>query len=139
MIADIAGEEFAKKLDEGHKATCPWRGNTCAESLVQFPPTPPSALIGGYKDRCDGLLQFPSLPIVAASAIEHIRISRSSEIDRLLAQSHAFGGMEPIFRSEIMSGTETNIEDVFLVYSHVRVSFLLIATYYHSTIEYSIN
>ncbi|OIT00265.1 PREDICTED: uncharacterized protein LOC109228800 isoform X1 [Nicotiana attenuata] len=118
--ADIAGEEFAKKLDEGHKATCPWRGNTCAESLVQFPPTPPSALIGGYKDRCDGLLQFPSLPIVAASAIEHIRISRSSEIDRLLAQSQAFGGMEPIFRSEIMSGTETNIEDVFLVYSHAH-------------------
>ncbi|CAN4104385.1 unnamed protein product [Withania somnifera] len=115
--ADIAGEEFAKKLDEGHKAACPWRGNSCAESLVQFPPTPPSALIGGYKDRCDGLLQFPSLPIVAASAIEHIKVSRSSEIDRLLAHSQAFGGMEPVFRLETMSGTETNIEDVFLVYS----------------------
>ncbi|XP_059283176.1 uncharacterized protein LOC132036804 isoform X2 [Lycium ferocissimum] len=118
--ADVAGEEFAKKLDEGHKATCPWRGNSCAESLVQFPPTPPSALIGGYKDRCDGLLQFPALPIVAASVIEHIRVSRSSEIDRLLAQSQAFGGMEPIFRLEIMSGTETNIEDVFLVYSRAN-------------------
>ncbi|GKA49491.1 zinc finger, C3HC [Tanacetum coccineum] len=84
------GEEFANQLDEGHNVTCPWRGNSCAESLVQFPPTPPSALIGGYKDRCDGLLQFPYLPIVAASAIEQMKLSRGPEIDRFLAQSSGF-------------------------------------------------
>ncbi|PWA77408.1 zinc finger, C3HC [Artemisia annua] len=84
------GEEFANQLDEGHNVTCPWRGNSCAESLVQFPPTPPSALIGGYKDRCDGLLQFPYLPVVAASAIEQMKLSRGPEIDRLLVQSAGF-------------------------------------------------
>ncbi|MCD9559465.1 hypothetical protein HAX54_017424 [Datura stramonium] len=83
--ADIAGEEFAKKLEEGHKATCPWRGNSCAESLVQFPPTPPSALIGGYKDHAVmdyfSFLHFQLWLHLQLS----IRISRSSEIDRLLA------------------------------------------------------
>ncbi|KAK6132517.1 hypothetical protein DH2020_033726 [Rehmannia glutinosa] len=96
--ADGAGEDFAKRLDEGHKVTCPWIGNCCAESLVQFPPTPPSALIGGYKDRCDGLLQFPSLPLVAASAIEQIRVSRGPEIDRLLVQSQFARGGCQMFR-----------------------------------------
>nr|GLL47219.1 uncharacterized protein LOC109150534 [Ipomoea trifida] len=118
--ADVAGEDFAKKLDEGHKVTCPWRGNSCAESLVQFPPTPPSALIGGYKDRADGLLQFPSLPIVAASAIEHMRVSRGSEIDSFLAQSQGFGGVEPFFRPEDMSGAENTREDAFFIYSRAQ-------------------
>lgn len=84
------GEEFANQLDEGHSVTCPWRGNSCAESLVQFPPTPPSALIGGYKDRCDGLLQFPYLPVVAASAIDQMKLSRGPEIDRFLVQPSGF-------------------------------------------------
>lgn len=110
--ADAAGEEFAKRLDEGHKITCPWIGNCCAESLVQFPPTPPSALVGGYKDRCDGLLQFPSLPVVASSAIELIRISREPEIDRLLAQSG--------IKLEILLGTESSRDDVFFTYSRAQ-------------------
>lgn len=118
MVADAAGEEFAKRLDEGHKFTCPWIGNCCAESLVQFPPTPPSALVGGYKDRCDGLLQFPSLPVVAASAIEQIRISRDPEIDRLLAQSQ-FGRGESGIKLEILLGTESSRDDVFFKYSRV--------------------
>lgn len=111
MVADAAGEEFAARLDEGHKIACPWIGNCCAESLVQFPPTPPSALVGGYKDRCDGLLQFPSLPVVASSAIEQIRISREPEIDRLLAQSS--------IKLEILLGTESSRDDVFFTYSRV--------------------
>ncbi|KAL4627638.1 hypothetical protein ACB092_05G179600 [Castanea dentata] len=80
-----AGEAFAKQLDSAHKVSCPWRGNSCPESLVQFPPTPQSALIGGYKDRCDGLLQFQSLPIVATSAIELMRVSRGPQVDRFLS------------------------------------------------------
>nr|KAJ0228607.1 hypothetical protein LSAT_V11C100011360 [Lactuca sativa] len=32
-IEDL-GEESANQLDEGHKVICPWRGNSCAESLV---------------------------------------------------------------------------------------------------------
>ncbi|XP_057796012.1 uncharacterized protein LOC131012119 isoform X1 [Salvia miltiorrhiza] len=117
--ADGAGEEFSKKLDEGHRLTCPWTGNCCAESLVQFPPTPPSALIGGYKDRCDGLLQFPSLPVVAASAIEQIRISRGSEIDRLLAQSQ-LARNESGIKLEIFLGTENSRDDVFFIYSRAQ-------------------
>lgn len=89
-------------LDEGHNATCPWRGNSCAESLVQFPPTPPSALIGGYKDRCDGLIQFPYLPVVANSAIDQMKLSRSLEIDRFLVQSTVYPG-------DVMSDSEISI------------------------------
>ncbi|PQM42875.1 uncharacterized protein Pyn_39150 [Prunus yedoensis var. nudiflora] len=51
-----AAEVFVKQLDSGHKVACPWRGNSCPESLVQFPPTPQSALIGGYKDRFANLM-----------------------------------------------------------------------------------
>ncbi|KAK9088434.1 hypothetical protein Scep_027516 [Stephania cephalantha] len=113
---DIAGEAFAKKLDVGHKGSCPWRGNSCAESLVQFPPTPLSALIGGFKDRCDGLLQFPSLPAVAASAIDQMRISRDSQIDRLLAQLQSFMMVELGLKTEGVSGVEETIR----VYSHAQ-------------------
>ncbi|KAK9056846.1 hypothetical protein SSX86_024210 [Deinandra increscens subsp. villosa] len=96
------GDEFASQLDEGHNATCPWRGNSCAESLVQFPPTPPSALIGGYKDRCDGLIQFPYLPVVANSALDRMKLSRGVEIDRLLVQSSAYP-------ADVTSDSETSI------------------------------
>ncbi|XP_019463734.1 PREDICTED: uncharacterized protein LOC109362415 isoform X1 [Lupinus angustifolius] len=85
--AQNASESFARQLDSGHKVSCPWRGNSCPESLVQFPPTLQSALIGGYKDRCDGLLQFHYLPVVATSAIELMSVSRGPQIERLLSQS----------------------------------------------------
>ncbi|EYU26258.1 hypothetical protein ABFS82_08G197000 [Erythranthe guttata] len=117
--ADGAGEDFANKLDEGHKITCPWIGNWCAESLVQFPPTPPSALIGGYKDRCDGLLQFPSLPVVATVAIELMRVSRGPEIERLLAQPQS-GRSESGIKLEICLGTENSREDIFSIYSRAQ-------------------
>lgn len=117
---DDAGEAFAKQLDTGHKATCPWRGNSCAESLVQFPPTPPTALVGGYKDRCDGLLQFLSLPIVAASAIEQMRISRGPQIDRFLSQSQTLTVGDLGFKAESIPGLEISQEEAICVYSHVR-------------------
>ncbi|KAG0547308.1 hypothetical protein BDA96_01G068400 [Sorghum bicolor] len=84
-----AGESFAEQLDATHHNSCPWRGNNCADSLVQLHLTQ-SALIGGFKDRCDGLLQFTSLPVIAPSAIENMKLSRSAQIDRLLSQSITF-------------------------------------------------
>ncbi|XP_052178558.1 uncharacterized protein LOC127792191 isoform X2 [Diospyros lotus] len=117
--ADTAAEEFAKQLDPGHKVTCPWRGNSCAESLVQFPPTPASALVGGYKDRCDGLLQFLSLPVVAASAIEQMRVSRGLEIDRFL-HSQALTAGESGFKAENISGIEKTREEALCIYSRAH-------------------
>ncbi|TVU44719.1 hypothetical protein EJB05_04170 [Eragrostis curvula] len=84
-----AGEAFAEQLDAAHQNNCPWRGNSCADSLVQLHLTQ-SALIGGFKDRCDGLLQFTSLPVVASSAIENMRLTRGTQIDHLLSQSVTF-------------------------------------------------
>ncbi|KAG9149955.1 hypothetical protein Leryth_010029 [Lithospermum erythrorhizon] len=117
---DSAAEEFSKKLDKGHKGTCPWRGNSCAESLVQFPPAPPTALIGGFKDRCDGLLQFSSLPVVSASAIERMRTSRGAEIDRFLVHLHSQTGAESGLMFEIMLGADTVREDVLFPYSRAQ-------------------
>ncbi|KAK7324405.1 hypothetical protein VNO77_27941 [Canavalia gladiata] len=101
--ADTSSEEFSERLDRGHKVTCPWRGNSCPESLVQFPPTSPSALIGGFKDRCDGLLQFYSLPIVSLSAVEQMRVTRNPQIDCFLAQIQTAG--ESGSRAENVCGT----------------------------------
>ncbi|KAF5736350.1 hypothetical protein HS088_TW14G00492 [Tripterygium wilfordii] len=106
-----ASEAFAKQLDCGHKVTCPWRGNSCPESLVQFPPTPQSALIGGYKDRCDGLLQFPCLPIIAASAIEQMRVLQDSQMERFLSQTG-----EVDFKTNGMSELETCRDGPFYIY-----------------------
>ncbi|KAI3708205.1 hypothetical protein L2E82_37353 [Cichorium intybus] len=117
---DNLGEEFANQLDEGHKVICPWRGNSCAESLVQFPPTPPSALIGGYKDRCDGLFQFVYLPIVANSTLEQMRVSRGPEIDRFLVQSYTFTSGEVGCKADIASGSENNKEESLCVYSRAQ-------------------
>ncbi|XP_058211261.1 uncharacterized protein LOC131323469 isoform X2 [Rhododendron vialii] len=113
-----AAEDFAKQLDAAHKVSCPWRGNSCAESLVQFPPAPPSALIGGYKDRCDGLLQFLSLPLVAASAIEQMRVSRDPEIERLLVHSETFAAGESGIKTENLS--ENTREEALSKYSNAR-------------------
>lgn len=117
---DNTAEEFFKQLDLGHMAACPWRGNCCHESLVQFPPTPPSALIGGYKDRCDGLLQFAALPVVAASTIEQIRVSRGPQIDRFLANSFNLCAGEPSGKPENVSGAESSREEGFSSYSRAQ-------------------
>ncbi|KAJ4980620.1 hypothetical protein NE237_031457 [Protea cynaroides] len=117
---DDASETFAKQLDIGHKLSCPWRGNSCAESLVQFPPTPPTALVGGYKDRCDGLLQFLSLPVVAASAIDQMRLSRGPQIDRILSQLQTFMARELAFKVESIAGAESSREEALWEYSHAH-------------------
>ncbi|XXG74713.1 hypothetical protein AAC387_Pa07g3365 [Persea americana] len=117
---DNAADAFAKELDDGHKFTCPWKGNSCAESLVQFPPTPPSALIGGYKDRCDALLQFLSLPVIASSAIEQMKLSRSLQIDRFLSQSQSLAAGEFGFRPDNIAGLEATGEEASCTYFHAQ-------------------
>lgn len=117
--AQNASESFARQLDSGHKVNCPWKGNSCPESLVQFPPTSQSALIGGYKDRCDGLLQFHYLPVVAISAIELMRVSRGPQIERFLSQSqNLMSGVD--FKPEIISGLESSQDEAYCLFSRVR-------------------
>ncbi|KAI5062071.1 hypothetical protein GOP47_0022610 [Adiantum capillus-veneris] len=79
-------EVYGEQLDVGHKPICPWRGNPCTDSLAQFLPSPMSALIGGFSDRCDALLQFSSLPVICGSAIDEMKSTRGAEIDRLLTK-----------------------------------------------------
>lgn len=87
---------------------------------MQFPPTPPSALIGGYKDRCDGLFQFHYLPIVAASTLDLMRVSRGPEIDRFLLQSYTNTAGESGCKADIASGSNNNREEALCIYSRVR-------------------
>ncbi|KAJ0963209.1 hypothetical protein J5N97_028331 [Dioscorea zingiberensis] len=120
--ADVAsaGEAFADQLDTGHKVTCPWRGKCCADSLVQFPPTPPSALIGGYKDRCDGLLQFVVLPVIASSAVEEMRLSRGMQIDRFLLQQNSISSGALSYKAEHITATDFPHDDCSDVYYHAQ-------------------
>ncbi|KAF3498966.1 hypothetical protein DY000_02054985 [Brassica cretica] len=118
--ADSNEEEFSKQLDVAHESSCPWVGNCCPESLVQFPPTPPSVLIGGYKDRCDGLLQFYSLPIVSVSAINQMSASRGPQIDRLLALLQVYANDDPSFRMGNISATETSKEEALSNYARAQ-------------------
>ncbi|XP_004488855.1 uncharacterized protein [Cicer arietinum] len=98
--ADASSEELSKQLDSKHKINCPWRGNSCPESLVQFPSTSPSALIGGFKDRSDGLLQFYSLPIISSSAVEKMRVTHGHQIDSFIAHLQIQTAGELDFRAE---------------------------------------
>ncbi|KAL2331146.1 hypothetical protein Fmac_018727 [Flemingia macrophylla] len=118
--ADASSEELSEQLDRGHKVTCPWKGNSCPESLVQFPPTSPSALIGGFKDRCDGLLQFYSLPTVSSSAVEQMRVTHGPQIDRLLAQFHIQTAGEMGWRAENACGMGFTGEQAPHPYSYAQ-------------------
>eukprot|EP01018_Ginkgo_biloba_P030803 Gb_12594 [translate_table: standard] len=114
--AESASEAFAEQLDTGHRVVCPWRGNSCAESLAQFPPTPPSALVGGYNDRCDALLQFSALPVVSGSAIERMKFCRGPQIDRILAQLQPIIISESSGRADNMPGAEFSREEATNIY-----------------------
>ncbi|EFJ12830.1 hypothetical protein SELMODRAFT_446472 [Selaginella moellendorffii] len=81
---EAASESFRKQLETSHQRSCPWKGNACSESLAQFPSSA-MALIGGYNDRCDALLQLPSLPVVSTFAVDQMRLSRGPQIERLLS------------------------------------------------------
>ncbi|CAH8389092.1 unnamed protein product [Eruca vesicaria subsp. sativa] len=118
--ADSIREEFSKQLDGAHESSCPWIGNCCPESLVQFPPTPPPALIGGYKDRCDGLLQLYSLPIVSVSTIDQMRASRGPQVDRLLALPQVYACDVPSLKTDSVSAAETSKEEALSNYSRAQ-------------------
>ncbi|KAL9328905.1 hypothetical protein ACSQ67_003908 [Phaseolus vulgaris] len=118
--AQNACESFARQLDSGHKVNCPWKGNSCPESLVQFPPTPPSALIGGYKDRCDGLIQFQRLPVVAISAIELMSASHGPQIERFLLQSQNFTSGEADIKPEIIYELDNSQDETYCLYTRAQ-------------------
>lgn len=122
--AQNASESFARQLDSGHKVNYLWKGNSCPESLVQFPPTPPSALIGGYKDRCDGLVQFHCLPVVAISAIELMSVSRGPQIERFLSQSQNSMSGEVDIKPDIVSDLENAQDEAYCLYSRISFFFL---------------
>ncbi|XP_057867659.1 uncharacterized protein LOC131074919 isoform X3 [Cryptomeria japonica] len=114
--AQSTGEAFAEQLQSGHRGTCPWKENSCSESLAQFPPTPPSALIGGYNDRCDALLQFSSLPVVSGSAIDWMKHCRGPQVDRLLTNHQPVTISEFSGRADNMPGAELSREEVASIY-----------------------
>lgn len=114
-----AGEAFAEQLDASHQNDCPWRGNSCADSLVQFHFTP-SALLGGFKDRCDGLLQFISLPIIASSAVESMKLTRSHQIEHVLSQSIAILCGELGYKIDGTTGIDINHQDENCSYSQAQ-------------------
>jgi hypothetical protein len=86
--------------------------------LVQFHLTP-SALVGGFKDRCDGLLQFISLPVIASSAIENMKQTRSIQIDRILSQSVTILSGELGYRTDSTTGIDISQQDEICGYSQV--------------------
>uniref|UniRef100_A0A0E0E7G8 Uncharacterized protein n=1 Tax=Oryza meridionalis TaxID=40149 RepID=A0A0E0E7G8_9ORYZ len=114
-----AGEAFAEQLDASHLGDCPWRGNSCADSLVQFHLTP-SALVGGFKDRCDGLLQFISLPVIARSAIDSMKLTRSPQIDRVLSQAITILSGELGYKTDSTTGIDINHQDASCSYSQAQ-------------------
>ncbi|KAJ4973739.1 hypothetical protein NE237_006913 [Protea cynaroides] len=79
-----AAAVFSLKLDNGHKQLCPWIDNACDETLAQFPPTPPPALVDAYRERSSALLELSSLPMIAPSTVDYMR---SPQLDRFLEQS----------------------------------------------------
>ncbi|VAH30629.1 unnamed protein product [Triticum turgidum subsp. durum] len=114
-----AGEAFAEQLDASHQNDCPWRGNSCADSLVQLHFTP-SALLGGFKDRCEGLLQFISLPVIASSAIESMKLTRSQQIEHVLSQSIAILCGELGYKTDGTTGIDVNHQDETCSYSQAQ-------------------
>lgn len=114
--AQSASEAFAEKLDTSHRVTCPWKGNSCSESLAQFPPTLPSALIGGYNDRREALLLLSALPVISGSAIDRMKLCRGPQIDHILAQQQPVIISESSGRADNMPAAEYPREEVASIY-----------------------
>ncbi|KAK8943866.1 hypothetical protein KSP40_PGU020917 [Platanthera guangdongensis] len=77
-----AAAVFSLKLDNGHKPLCPWINNACDESLAYFPPSPPQALIEGFRERSHALLRLTTLPVISSLAIDYMK---SPQLDRFLS------------------------------------------------------
>ncbi|KAL5196670.1 hypothetical protein ABZP36_000182 [Zizania latifolia] len=114
-----AGKAFAEQLDVSHQSDCPWRENSCADSLVQFHLTP-SALVGGFKDRYDGLLQFKSLPVIASSSVESMKLTRSLQIDCVLSQSITILSGELDYKTDSTTGIDINQQNETSSYSQAQ-------------------
>ncbi|XP_042504740.1 uncharacterized protein LOC122081613 isoform X2 [Macadamia integrifolia] len=78
-----AAAVFSLKLDNGHKQLCPWINNACDESLAQFPPIPPPALVDAYEEHSSALLRLSALPMISPSTIDYMR---SPQMDCFLEQ-----------------------------------------------------
>ncbi|KAH7426824.1 hypothetical protein KP509_10G018400 [Ceratopteris richardii] len=85
--ADDAAVSFSEKLESGHSALCPWKGNSCSEALAQFPPTSVEMLVNNFHDRCDALYQLHSLPVLSSSAIVSLKESRGLQMEQFLMQA----------------------------------------------------
>eukprot|EP00897_Mesotaenium_endlicherianum_P001661 jgi/Mesen1/1522/ME001323S00378 len=80
-----AAAEFAQKLSSGHKALCPWVGNSCGLDLMLFPPQSAAALTGSFQERCELLLHLPALPLVSKAAMAALRRGLPAALEHLLA------------------------------------------------------
>jgi hypothetical protein len=86
----------------------------------------PSALLSGFKDRCEGLLQFISLPVIASSAIESMKLTRNHQIVHVLSQSIAILCGELGYKTDGTAGIDVNHQDETCSYSQVYLfSFML--------------
>ncbi|KFK36054.1 hypothetical protein AALP_AA4G071800 [Arabis alpina] len=72
---------FSLQLDNGHKLLCPWKENSCEETLFEFPSMTPQDLVDRHEERSEALLQVLSLPVISPSAIEYMR---SSDLEEFL-------------------------------------------------------
>ncbi|MCO5563131.1 hypothetical protein L7F22_016767 [Adiantum nelumboides] len=84
---DSAATSFSEKLQSGHTALCPWKGNVCSETLAQFPPTPGEVLVDGFRDRCDSLYQLSALPVLSNSTVDYLKGAKGPQMEQFIAQS----------------------------------------------------
>ncbi|EFJ24310.1 hypothetical protein SELMODRAFT_414895 [Selaginella moellendorffii] len=82
---ETAGLEFSRKLHDGHKTSCPWKGNGCGEDLAAFPPTPAPVLVQAYEARLQSVALLSDLPVISSSTVERMKISRGDQVASLLA------------------------------------------------------
>eukprot|EP00850_Spirogloea_muscicola_P007552 SM000038S14365 [mRNA] locus=s38:579390:585512:+ [translate_table: standard] len=85
--AEKAAQDFFWRLDASHKDLCPWQGNACSESLVQFPVTAASELVTSFEERCKDLAGLPSLPAVSPAALDAMAESSPAQLESLLSQA----------------------------------------------------
>ena len=87
--------------------------------MGQFPPTSPSALIGGYNDQCEALLQLLALPVISGSAIDRMKLCRGSQIDRILAEQQPVIVSESSGRADNMLLAEFSREEAASIFYQV--------------------
>ncbi|CAN8321035.1 unnamed protein product [Cochlearia groenlandica] len=86
-----AASVFSLKLDSGHKLLCPWKENSCEDTLSEFPLMTPQDLVDRHEEREEALLQLLALPVISPSSIDYMR---SSDLEEFLKRpvAPALGG-----------------------------------------------